>query len=366
MRVLIINAILFTSYNNVIPKVKSIKDTMIYDLCLGFKNKGCDVVLAAAEDYKPICQEEYPFEIIFFKTSCKKIFKPSLFPFMPELYRYIKENRNNLDAVISSELFSLNSLSAALALPKRTIIWQELGLHNNKMKKIPSKVWYNVVAPLFMRKCTVVCRSEKAQNFVSRYHKNVKKEIIGHGVNISKLNASKDKKDHFIVIARLVPTKNISSVINKFILFKNKYPKYSNYKLYIAGNGIMEEELKKEVQFLRETDSIIFLGYTPHEKLNEYLSTAKCFLSDSLLEMCMLSLFEAVTSATPVVTNLVPYNNHVIKEGNLGIVKDNWNETDIMDIVENNDYYVSNCYNYRNNLTVEASVNKFLKLIVKL
>ena len=34
MKVLILNPILFTADNNVIPKVKSIKDTMIYNMCL--------------------------------------------------------------------------------------------------------------------------------------------------------------------------------------------------------------------------------------------------------------------------------------------------------------------------------------------
>ena len=40
MKVLILNSILFTAENNIIPKVKSIKDTMIYNLCVGFKNLG--------------------------------------------------------------------------------------------------------------------------------------------------------------------------------------------------------------------------------------------------------------------------------------------------------------------------------------
>ena len=58
MKVLILNSILFTAENNIIPKVKSIKDTMIYNLCVGFKNLGHEVTLAAAADYKPSVLEE--------------------------------------------------------------------------------------------------------------------------------------------------------------------------------------------------------------------------------------------------------------------------------------------------------------------
>ena len=48
MRILILNPILYTAENNTIPTVSSIKDTMIYNLCLGFKQLGHDITLAAA------------------------------------------------------------------------------------------------------------------------------------------------------------------------------------------------------------------------------------------------------------------------------------------------------------------------------
>ena len=51
MKVLIVNPILYTNENRNIKKVNTIKDTMIYDLCLAFKKKGCDVTLAASDLY---------------------------------------------------------------------------------------------------------------------------------------------------------------------------------------------------------------------------------------------------------------------------------------------------------------------------
>ena len=43
MRILILNPILYTAESNAIPTVSSIKDTMIYNLCLGFKQLGHDI-----------------------------------------------------------------------------------------------------------------------------------------------------------------------------------------------------------------------------------------------------------------------------------------------------------------------------------
>ena len=59
MKILILNPILYTADNNVVPEVKSIKDTMIYNMCLGFRQLGNDVTLAATADYQPTQQEVY-------------------------------------------------------------------------------------------------------------------------------------------------------------------------------------------------------------------------------------------------------------------------------------------------------------------
>jgi len=73
MKILIIYPILYSVEGYKIPKVKSIKDTIFYSMCLGFKNCDLQVTLLAAEDYKPVCEENFEFEIVFFKTQLKHI-----------------------------------------------------------------------------------------------------------------------------------------------------------------------------------------------------------------------------------------------------------------------------------------------------
>lgn len=64
MNILILNSILYTADNGIIPTVESIKDTMIYNMCLGFKSLGHNITLATSEDYKPTKNEEYDFSIM--------------------------------------------------------------------------------------------------------------------------------------------------------------------------------------------------------------------------------------------------------------------------------------------------------------
>ena len=82
---------------------------MIYNMCLGFKQLGHDVTLAAAEEYAPAEKEAYDFEILFFISKCKNLFQPAMLPFSPELWPYIKENEKSFDLLISSETVSFQT-----------------------------------------------------------------------------------------------------------------------------------------------------------------------------------------------------------------------------------------------------------------
>ena len=139
MRILILNQILYTADNNTIPVVSSIKDTMIYGMCLGFVNTGHTVTLAASEEYKPQSPETYDFTVRFFSSDIPRIFAPSILPFSSELYRFIKREQANFDLVISSEVFSFQSLFAAILCPRKTLIW------HRTPKKIPSAAVKNLV-----------------------------------------------------------------------------------------------------------------------------------------------------------------------------------------------------------------------------
>ena len=173
MKVLVINPIMYTSETKNIKRAASIKDTMMYDFCLAFHEMGHSVTLVGGEPFKPTKSETYPFEVLWWECKCQKVCMPHCLPFMPETYWYVKQHRTEYDLIITSEVFSLNSLMAYRAAPDKTIIWHELAKHNAIMKKIPSKIWYGVIARLFMRNAKVVARSVEARNFVKKYCMNL-------------------------------------------------------------------------------------------------------------------------------------------------------------------------------------------------
>lgn len=362
MNILILNPILYTADNNKIPQVNSIKDCMIYTMALGFKNLGHNVTLVASQDYKPASEESYAIEVIFLKSRFTNFFLPSVLPFSPALWKYLRKRKNDFDLIISSETFSFSSLFASLLVPKKAVIWQELTAHNNKFRKIPSKIWYNLIAKMFMQPVLVIPRSPVAKQFISRYMKRVSGDWVDHGVNLEKFNSSSIKKTNFIVVSQLIPRKNVSSIISIFEKFLRKWPMHKDFKLLIAGRGEEESLLKKMVSDLNLENNVIFLGFLKHAELNRYISESQAILFNTRRDLNIVSIPEAIVSGTPVITNEISTLASYINKKQIGIAKNNWDEDNLKEIIKNNVQYVNNCLSVRNEMSKESAARKIIGL----
>lgn len=360
MKVLIANLILFTSETRQIKKVESIKETMIYNLCLAFKNEGHDVTLLAAEDYKPTQNEEYPFNIIWAKSKYKKVFMPCVFPYCPETKKIAKDD---YDLIISSEVISMSSLMLAKRAKDHTIIWQELSSHNKICNGLVSKFWYNIIAKIYFKDVVIVPRSNQAREFISQFCNKVVDETIDHGVNSEIFKPNTDKENFFAVCSRLVKLKHIDKTIKVFNKYIKKYDNDS--KLYIIGDGDCEEKLKVLVNKLQINDNVIFTGRLFHKEMVKILSKAKAMLIYTSRDNNMLSITESIALATPVITTTTPNQSTYIESEKLGIVNNEWNEDDLYEISLNNDKYVNNCLEYSKTTPFEYKVNQFVNIYNK-
>ena len=362
-KVVVINPILYTCETSNIKKVDSIKDSMIYNLCLEFKKNGIEPVLIAAKDYEPIKKEKYDFNIVFLETKMKKIFLPNCFPFLRKLTKTINEIKP--DFIISGEVFSINSLIVSAKFKKNTIIWHELAKHNNIFKKIPSKIWYNIVCKIFFKDTRIVARSKNAQDFISKYCNNVSELYIDHGVDINKFMYNDQKEKKFIVVSQLIQRKHIDGIIREFSNFLANN-KTKNYKLLIFGSGEEESKLKSLTKTLKIEKNVIFKGQQSHETIIPELAKSMALVINTERDNSMLSIVESIATGTPVLTTNVPFNVDYIKKYKLGVVTNKLACSDFNSIVENNENYVSNCINYRNKVSNEYHVKQFIEEMEKL
>lgn len=363
MKVLIINPIMYTSETKKVKKAVSIKDTMMYDLCLAFHETGHDITLVGGEPFKPLREEEYPFKVLWWECRGQKIFMPHCFPYMPETYRFVRKHKSEYDLIISSEVFSLNSLAAYLGAWDKVIIWHELAKHNAIMKQIPSRIWYGIIARVFMRNAKIAARSLEARDFIKRYCRNVDESIIDHGVNLDKFKAKTDKENYFAVCSQLIERKRIDGIIDKFASYVKQYDR--DCCLYIIGGGELEEQLKQQAAEIGVMQNVIFTGRLSHSELLPIISKAKALLINTVKDNNMISIVEAIAVGTPIVTTDVPLNSEYIKKYKLGIAKKQWDESDLKEISEKNKMYVNNCLAYREKLSTRNRVKEFILLANK-
>lgn len=361
MKVLIINPILYTSESADIKKVESIRDCMICDLCEAFEELGCDVTLAASSLFKPEKQETFPFSIVWFDNRLPQLFKPNCFPLLKGLWAYLKNNLNKFDLVISSEVFSMNTLIAYRIFKQKLIVWHELAKHNAIMHRVPSVVWYNLIARFLMKNARVVARSVEARSFIRTYMNSVEDDVVEHGVNLDKFKVSTNTENQFIVCSQLIPRKQIEGILVSFSNYLTKYDK--DTLLYIVGDGEQFESLKELASDLNIAGQVIFTGRLSHAELLPLLSSSIALLVNTRKDNNMVSIVESIASGVPVVTSEVPYNSSYIKSDGLGIAKTGWSEDDLHLIVENTDRYRAACRKYRDSLSTIRKAESFLKLV---
>lgn len=361
-KVLMINPILYTAETDRIPQVDSIKDTMIYTMCMGFLRAGHEVTLIAAADYRPVHEEQYAFPILWFRTAFRRLFLPRCFPYMPKLRKYLKTHKE-YDIIVTSEVFATWSYTAARIAREKTVIWHELAAYNRMLLQIPAKFWYQIVARFLMRRVKVVPRSKEAETFIRRFMPLVEGTPVDHGVDLERFCPieREEREERFAVVSQLIPRKCVAHTIAVFADFIKEG--YSGYRLSIIGTGEEEGMLRNLVKRLGMEERVIFHGKLSHEELLPLVASAKALLVSTKKDNNMLSIVESIALGTPVITTSVPYNASYIRQEELGIVEDDWSADALERIVRGNDRYVTNCLAYRERLSNVACAERFLALM---
>lgn len=116
---------------------------------------------------------------------------------------------------------------------------------------------------------------------------------------------------------RLVPWKGFTTLIELLPEIRKKYP---DAKLYIAGSGPLEGDLKKRIRESGQQDTVSLLGDVEHGKLMEYIRAADCFVLNTGYEGLSHQLLEVLSVGAPIVTTNVGGNPELITDGVTGLL----------------------------------------------
>ena len=162
-------------------------------------------------------------------------------------------------------------------------------------------------------------------------------------------------------MSQLVERKRVDRIISKFAQLVAQAP-YQDYRLDIIGDGDQRQELEHLVNRLGIESIVIFHGFLPHEKLAMPLRRALALLVDTSNDLNMVTIAEAITSGTPVVTNTKPSTASFIASKGLGIVRDDWDENDLIEVINNYDKLHVSCVREGKELTNVACARKMIEI----
>lgn len=162
-------------------------------------------------------------------------------------------------------------------------------------KKILMKLLYN-------KSDGIVFQTNDAKKYFSKRVQE-KSVIIPNSINpnfiVPKFDGVREKK--IVAVGRLTKQKNHILLINAFKRFSEKF---SDYKLYIYGDGVLKNELKLYIDKLKMEDKVILAGVVDDIKKEIYNSSLYVLSSD--FEGMPNSLMEAMALGIPCISTDCP------------------------------------------------------------
>lgn len=182
------------------------------------------------------------------------------------------------------------------------------------------------VAEMFRLATVVPCRSERLVENVAGLGCPAEKLRVMRTI-LPELPAGKrtpptDGAWRIVQAARLVPKKGIVAAIRAFAILAEKYPRST---FTIAGEGPMEESLRRLAGELKIEDRVELRGFLSQEELQELFSVAHIFLHPSEtvngdVEGVPNAMLEAMAMGVPVVATRHGGIPEVVVEGENGLL----------------------------------------------
>lgn len=134
----------------------------------------------------------------------------------------------------------------------------------------------------------VICQTEMSRDFIILQTKNKNVTAIPNPVSDCILDESIERENIILNVGRLVEKKGQKYLIEAFSKIENK-----EWKLYIAGDGHLKEELINYVEQLELGERVVFLG--SRKDVSHWYQKAKIFAFPSIFEGFPNALAEAMT-----------------------------------------------------------------------
>lgn len=145
-------------------------------------------------------------------------------------------------------------------------------------------------------------------NGIIQKENNINKTIVEHIVDNSKVIVGS--------LSTLIEQKGLTYLLDAICLLKKMN---NNFKVVIAGDGPLREELERKSKSKKLDEIIYFTGWIENAAY-AILPVFDIFCQSSLWEAMSMVVLEAMAAGIPVVATDVGENKHIVKNGHDGYV----------------------------------------------
>jgi len=124
-----------------------------------------------------------------------------------------------------------------------------------------------------------------------------------------------ERNNELIIVGNLIKRKGHSFLLDQFKETLNDFP---NLKLSIIGNGVENESLQKQVEVLKISSNVNFIGQVPNNEIADYFSRALISVSASSQEAFGFINIEAMREGTPIISTRTAGGLEIIEKGKNG------------------------------------------------
>ncbi len=211
------------------------------------------------------------------------------------IYLMLKYNVNYVH--IHSPMFFIVSIFSKL-LGKKNIIT----FHGADFFRIEKAWWYSKISYCFD---LVFSISPRYLTTLKKLHNcNVIQIYNGINLDIYK-NYSLKRNKQILAVANFKPQKGLKFLVSGFNKFIKKYPMYDNYKLIIAGKGILFDDVKSQVVKLGIESNVSLIGQQNRDELIQLYNKSEIFILSSIWEGFAKVLMEAMACGCKVISTKV-------------------------------------------------------------
>lgn len=345
---------------------------LIVDQLSYFKNAGYDVSLVTLMDFqnRSNLYNSVPAGVKIYKINIKSSYD------ILGWFRFFKVLKLNKPDVIFSHLFLSNMMVRVLSffMPLK-IFTVEQNTYENKKNR-------HILIDRFLAKRSkkIIAVSDEVRDFTIKQQKisSDKCIVINNGVNIKSIDEFKlriPKKEArsnkgiqpevklFLSVARLTHQKNLSLLIESFVLFNtvNK-----NAVLLLLGEGAEYEKLNNLITKYKAESYIKLMGNI--EDIFFYYRSADFLVSTSYIEGLSVAFLEAMAFGLPVAVTKTGGTKILVNDGVNGFIIPNFDSLSVSDTMQKlmvADYtsFSKNAYSKSEDFSIEEMTKKYEELI---